>query len=107
MSNDIERFLKQCVAFNNGIAPLDDVWSASHDYNRILASMPPEEAKKMKRKFRKLWRKLAPNEATPCQVPGRKQCYNRKVAVMEHFQKTFVQPKLDALTEVSTPKSST
>lgn len=29
------------------------------DINKVLASMPPEEAQVMRRKFRKLWRKAA------------------------------------------------
>ena len=30
-----------------------------HDFTRILAMMSPDEARRMKRKFRKLWRKIA------------------------------------------------
>jgi hypothetical protein len=47
----------QAAAFHElGIAPLDTIIK---DYNRVLADLPPDEARKMRRKFRKLWRKFA------------------------------------------------
>lgn len=39
-----------------GIVPIYD---KSKDVNRQLAELPPDEARKMKRKFRKIWRRLA------------------------------------------------
>lgn len=102
MPSDVELFLRQCVALNNGIAPFEDDWSSSLDYNRVLASLPKDEATKMKRKFRKLWRKLCPEQATPGKVPGRKERYARKRAVMKFFMETFIQPRLDALTATKT-----
>lgn len=54
--------LKLQIEFmNKGIVPLGvgelsaDTWQ---DINRILAAMPPEEARRMKRKFRKEWRRI-------------------------------------------------
>lgn len=47
----------QIEFMNRGIVPLGPGGApAWHDINRILADLPPEEAHRMKRKFRKLWR---------------------------------------------------
>lgn len=64
MYNDPIFKLKLQIEFlNKGIVPLawrQEVGAPAHfDINKILAEMPPDEARKMKRKFRKLWRKLA------------------------------------------------
>jgi hypothetical protein len=64
MYNDPIFKLKLQIEFlNKGVVPLawrqDAGAPAYFDINKILAEMPPDEARKMKRKFRKLWRKLA------------------------------------------------
>jgi len=52
--------LKKIVTFQAheeaGIAPTS---LETLDFNRVLDALPSEEARKMRRKFRKLWRKLA------------------------------------------------
>lgn len=54
--------LKKIVIFQAheeaGIAPTS---AETLDFNRVLEALPPEEARKMRRKFRKLWRALAAN----------------------------------------------
>lgn len=40
-----------------GVVPLT-LQNLNHDVNKALAELPPDEARKMRRKFRKLWRKL-------------------------------------------------
>lgn len=55
MNNILELF--QTMLFHNvGVVPIT-LKSMHFDYNRILANLPPDEARKMKRKFRKMWRK--------------------------------------------------
>jgi hypothetical protein len=53
MNNPILEFLMKAAAHERGIVPLE---RNHHDFNRILASLPPDDARAMKRKFRKLWR---------------------------------------------------
>ena len=48
--------LVSLVAHQLGIVPLS---YDSEDINRILSALPPEEARAMRRKFRKMWRKEA------------------------------------------------
>lgn len=43
-----------------GIAPLGDI---RHDFNRTLATLPHEDARRMRRRFRKLWRKFLKNSS--------------------------------------------
>jgi hypothetical protein len=59
MNNPILEFLMKAAAHERGIVPLE---RNHHDFNRILASLPPDDARAMKRKFRKLWRKVARNK---------------------------------------------
>lgn len=44
-------------AYDAGIAPYT-FDKLSHDMNRLLSDLPPEEARKLRRKFRKMWRNL-------------------------------------------------
>lgn len=44
-------------AYDAGIVPPDSRFL--HDMRRNLSQLPPEESRKLRRKFRKLWRKLA------------------------------------------------
>lgn len=67
MRNDPVHTLKLQIEFlNRGIVPLS--WNVRNgagpwfDVNKILESLPPEEARQMKRKFRKAWRKLVAHD---------------------------------------------
>jgi len=51
-------------------AGIVQIASTAHDVNRTLAGMSPEEARKMKRKFRKLWRKAVAHELTRAKSPA-------------------------------------
>ncbi|NBT35819.1 MAG: hypothetical protein EBT03_09855, partial [Betaproteobacteria bacterium] len=53
-------------AMSYGIVPLGV--NVVRDINRILKDLPPEEARRMKRKFRKLWRKEARKVARGAQI---------------------------------------
>jgi len=66
MYNDELFKLKLQIEFmNKGIVPLglrNGGAPIFFDINKILAEMPPEEARKMRRKFRKLWRQIVTKE---------------------------------------------
>jgi len=51
----LEKTLMQAEMFKLGIIPLD---GTSCDINMIMKSYPIDEQRKMKRKFRKIWRKF-------------------------------------------------
>jgi hypothetical protein len=51
---DAERAFTHHVMFTEGIVPMED---PAIDIRKALETLPPDEARKMKRKFRKLWRK--------------------------------------------------
>ena len=94
MKNLLAEFLMKAAAHEHGIVPLEKL---HHDFNRILASLPEEEARVMKRKFRKLWRKVAMKKNTAHSrlkrtttglgnpKPTRSQKNNRKHAVYTHL----------------------
>ena len=54
MSDNINKIMEDVAYHSIGIVPIRD---ASKDFNRILSGLPVDEARQMKRKFRKLWRK--------------------------------------------------
>ena len=60
--DQLRKIRAQIAALNAGIVPFGQ-WgeegSPHHDFNRILAAMDPEEARRHRRKFRKAWRKIA------------------------------------------------
>lgn len=60
LSYEIHQLASQTAYHNLGIVPISSV-DLRHDFNRYLSSLPPEEARRMKRKFRKLWRAAAKN----------------------------------------------
>lgn len=53
----IYKMLRDAAFHELGIAPITP--NAPQDINRALEKLSPEEARRMKRKFRKLWRKAA------------------------------------------------
>lgn len=89
------------AAHELGIVPLETLY---HDVNKALAALPPEDAKKMKRKFRKLWRKIARQKLaqSPSYVrrsiglgnkePDKKHKKNRKHEVKTFIYKEAVKP---------------
>ncbi len=116
---ETERAVLMTVMFQAGILPLED---AQHDQRRVLEQMDPAEARKLKRKFRKVWRKLAKQEgiksasktvaaATDLKTrqnsymerqygkgknnPSRHERQQRKKLVQEHFYGELVRPILD------------
>jgi len=55
--NEKLRILLQIESLNVGIVPVVD--AIYLNVNELLKSTDPKEARKMKRKFRKLWRKIS------------------------------------------------
>lgn len=51
---DVDRAIIQAVMFQSGILPME---KTDLDMRRALQQLSPEEARVLKRKFRKLWRK--------------------------------------------------
>lgn len=62
--------------FELGIVPIE---KTAHDMRRALNQLPPEEARAMKRKFRKLWRKAIRSEAALYQTPSQKSAQEKRV----------------------------
>lgn len=60
MLNEVEAMKLMIKFLDAGVVPMGygggGVASLHFDMNKILAEMDPREARKMKRKFRKLWR---------------------------------------------------
>lgn len=89
-----------------GIVPIE--WTG-HDINKVLATLPPDEARKMRRKFRKLWRKFAKNPSKGRNVkylaqlglgskdPTRRQKSTRKQEVSTRIITDYVNPMIDTL----------
>ena len=75
-----------------GLVPLTGA-NLNYDVNKALADLPPDEARKMKRKFRKLWRKLTNRcrifsaNGNPQQKPDRRELLYRKRVVVASFSR--------------------
>ena len=58
LDDPLNRFILHQTAWELGLVPLEDYTS---DISRILDALDPEEARTLKRKFRKFWRKTIRN----------------------------------------------
>lgn len=109
MKHDIvTMFLMETVFHEAGLVPIKTIY---HDYNRILADLPPEEARKSKRKFRKAWRKTAKRLIEKkitgryikqtlgigAERPTRSQKNSRKTIVLGHVLDKVVVPMRNKL----------
>lgn len=101
--NQHDKVLLDAIWHMIGIAPIQTN-TGKTDINIILSTLPPEEARVMKRKFRKMWRNLVKkrlarpkvNKAAVMQtfglhpqkdesaIPTKSQKINRKRIVMQH-----------------------
>lgn len=52
--NNLREAVETLIYHQLGIVPLS---YDERDINRVISSLPPDDARRMKRKFRKLWRK--------------------------------------------------
>jgi hypothetical protein len=106
---DHERAVLSAIMFDNGMVPINN---PTDDIGRALSSLPKDDARAMKRKFRKQWRKLARHEARRLNVkkpevllanrfgmsksnPSRQDRLARKQLVQQHFYEKLVRPILD------------
>ena len=76
---DVDRAIITAVMFEQGIVPMEQT---TLDMRRVLEQLPPEEARKMRRKFRKLWRRAMEAEAGP---PGKDKPTVRETRAKAHY----------------------
>ena len=101
---DVERTFVQVVHFEAGIVPME---KTGFDMRRALNQLEPDEARKLKRRFRKLWRKLAARQVaqgstsdkmmkgklgTGKQVPSRLERNARKQLVFDEIWAGVIEP---------------
>jgi hypothetical protein len=60
--NQLEKILMQNLYITAGLAPCTDVFQ---DMTKMLSTLSVDEQRKAKRKFRKMWRKLAASKSHP------------------------------------------
>jgi hypothetical protein len=60
--NQLEKILMQNLYITAGLAPCTEVFQ---DMTRVLSTLTADEQRKAKRKFRKIWRKLAASKNHP------------------------------------------
>lgn len=91
----LEKTLLQNAMFQLGIVPIED---PSMDFRKYLSQLPPDEATKLKRKFRKLWRKLARKTQKKSwyglsgKNPNKRERFNRKQDIFMEIMSTVVKP---------------
>lgn len=112
---EVDRALIQAVMFEHGILPME---KTDLDMRRALQQLPPEEARTLRRKFRKMWRKAMNattlhgssekssvsfmNDRTAAklglgkQVPSRSERNARKKLVYDQLWKTTIKPMIDS-----------
>jgi hypothetical protein len=102
----VDKVMIHSVMFDLGIIPIEDTYD---DMQRVLNQLSPKDSTKMKRKFRKLWRK------TLCKIknanknkhdfvkrklgvgkktPNKHEKFERKKLVYESLWKEQIAPKL-------------
>lgn len=114
---DVDRALLHSACFEQGIVPIED---PALDIRRALRTLPPEEARVMKRKFRKLWRrylaeankKNPKSKATQTRAlgmskhtPSRQERLERKKLVFEMIWREVVEPALKRFESCQQAKS--
>lgn len=106
---DVDRAFIQTVMFQLGILPME---KTDLDMRRALQQLPPEEARVLKRKFRKLWRKAMKatvgngtkrgvrQQSTQSKlgvgkhVPSRAERNARKELVFEQLWQSTIEPMI-------------
>jgi len=72
---EVDRALIQTVMFQMGILPME---STELDMRRVLMQFDPEEARKFRRKFRKIWRQMMKNSLCAGGQPMTKSQQNQE-----------------------------
>lgn len=97
----LEKILRDAACMSLGIIPLN--YQIHDGIKERLNSLPPEEARKMKRKFRKLWRKVAKQRSLSTSVglgdklPAKSAMRRRKDIVRSEIVNKFVNPTLNKM----------
>lgn len=124
--NEHDKVLLNAIWHMIGIVPIENSHTGvDNDINRALSSLPSPEAREMKRKFRKLWRKVAKkrldkpkvNKASIMKLfgffplredsdrcPSRSQKVNRKRAVLNHVYEEILIPMKKSAGRKESPK---
>ena len=105
---DAHRAFIHTAGFAAGIVPIED---STHDMRRAFASLPEEEQRKLKRKFRKMWRKILRAKVGDsggkkkqslemaygkgAKIPTKHQRNARKQLVAAHLEEEVVKPMLE------------
>lgn len=98
---ELERLMIHEAMFNLGIVPME---TPDMDVSRVLKQLPEEEARKLKRKFRKLWRKLEKSAARKGWThqslkndknPTRWERRNRRQLVWTEVKRSKVDPAVE------------
>jgi hypothetical protein len=77
--SQLDAIFLEKVMLDSGIVPMRNV---THNIDRVLEKLPEDEARKMKRKFRKEWRKLAKASSKYVQITlGFKKSKKRSLVV--------------------------
>lgn len=95
--NEAERLLLHEVMFEMGIIPME---TPSMDVSRVLKQLPEAEARKLKRKFRKLWRKHRNDSGIQSKrgtAPTRWEKRGRKSVIWHSVMSQKVHPAIDNL----------
>jgi hypothetical protein len=122
--NDATRIFIHTAMFQEGIVPMED---PTMDVRRALKGLQQEDARRLKRKFRKLWRKqmkkqlvklpeerkklvknkyvAVPKKGKPTR-PSRRQRLARKQAVYDEVMKTKVEPMVKQLKTIKREEES-
>lgn len=78
----VDRAIIQAVMFEKGVVPME---KTDLDMRRALQQLPPDEARALKRKFRKLWRKALKQKAGAGKSqPARETALKTKLGVGKH-----------------------
>lgn len=91
----LEKTLLQNAMFQMGIVPIEN---PAMDFRRYLNQLSPDEATKLKRKFRKLWRKLARKTqkknwyGSSGKNPNKIERFHRKNDIFDEIMSTVVKP---------------
>jgi hypothetical protein len=74
-TSPIRRFVTHAVMLQAGIVPMEIVGA---DINRCLAGLDPADARRMKRKFRKMWRSILRRQAAGKNSPNHRRALAKK-----------------------------
>lgn len=98
VTKPIDRMLIMTTMLNMNVLPLEFI---NHDMRRVLAQLPVDVARTMRRKFRKLWRREVKKDGPRAQashvglgkqVPSRNERNERKRLVFEALWHDVIGP---------------